>query len=99
MTTLPLPTPRPRFALGRLLATPAALAALADAGEFPERYLVRHLVGDWGDVNAHDQQANEDALMTGARLLSAYFTRRGVKLWVITEADRSVTTILLPEDY
>jgi hypothetical protein len=61
--------------------------------------LRRHISGDWGDVPAEDAQANEDALQTGARLLSAYTLSSGVKVWVITEADRSSTTIMLPEEY
>ena len=88
-----------RFTLGQTVATPGALAALTEAGHSACEFLRRHLSGDWGDVDAEDQQSNEDALLHGERLLSAYRTRKGVKLWVITEADRSVTTILLPSNY
>lgn len=88
-----------KFSLGRILITPGALAALEAAGQTPHGFLHRHVLGDWGDVDAHDRQANEGALRAGARLLSVYWTRREVKLWVITEADRQSTTILLPEEY
>ena len=65
----------------------------------PSTFLDRHARGDWGEVDVEDQQANQDALLHGERLLSAYRTSAGVRLWVITEADRSATTILLPEEY
>ena len=61
--------------------------------------LARHVAGDWGDLDAADRRANEDALAADARLLSAYVLPSGVRLWVITEADRSATTLLLPEEY
>ena len=88
-----------RFSLGQTMATPDALAALTESGHSPCEFLRRHISGDWGDVDAEDQQSNEDALLHGERLLSAYRTGNGTKLWVITEADRSVTTILLPSNY
>ena len=88
-----------RFPLGRLVATPGALAALVAAGEFPLTLLRRHVRGDWGEVNKEDRQANERALREGTRLLSAYRTALGQRLWIITEADRSSTCILLPEEY
>ena len=90
---------RPRFALGRCLATPGAVEAMNDAGQAPAFLLNRHLRCDWGDVDAEDRQANEDALLRGGRIFSVYHTRTRVKLWVITEADRSATTILLPDEY
>lgn len=65
----------------------------------PIEFVARHVRGDWGEVCEDDKQANEDALRDGDRLLSAYRTTRGVNLWIITEHDRSVTTILLPEEY
>jgi hypothetical protein len=61
--------------------------------------LQRHVTGDWGELCPEDIEANEQALLNGARLLSAYRSAKGVKFWIITEWDRSVTTILLPEDY
>ena len=94
--------PRPagaRFAPGRLLATPGALAALTDAGVNGAAYFARHLAGDWGELDAEDRAANERALLTGERLLSAYTLPTGVRLWLITDADRSATTALLPAEY
>lgn len=88
-----------RFPLGRTVATPGALAAIESAGQKPEEFLSRHANGDWGEVGPLDARANETALKDGSRLLSAYTTSDGVMLWIITEADRSVTTILLPEEY
>lgn len=88
-----------RFPLGRLLATPGALRALAEAGQSPEEFLARHRAGDWGDLDPEDRWLNEQALRRGWRLFSAYRTCRGARLWVITEGDRSATTLLLPEEY
>jgi hypothetical protein len=90
---------RPKFPVGRVLATPGALEALADAGQTPDFFLDRHVVGDWGEVDSDDWQANERALGAGLRLLSAYRTLRNERLWIITEADRSATTLLLPQEY
>ncbi|SEQ49845.1 hypothetical protein SAMN04488038_10786 [Solimonas aquatica] len=87
-----------RFALGAVVGTPAALDALARAGITPQQLLRRHARGDWGVIGAEDACLNEDALHTGARLLSAYPVGTG-RVWIITEADRSVTTLLLPEEY
>jgi hypothetical protein len=81
------------------VATPGALQALLAAGQSPGAFLERHLRGDWGLVSAADAQANDAALRDGDRLLSAYETSQGTRLWVITEHDRSVTTLLLPEEY
>ena len=89
----------PMFALGHLVATPGALAALADAKQVAGEFLRRHIVGDWGEVGADDQRANGNDLAHGGRLLSAYTLSTGVKVWIITEADRSSTCILLPEEY
>ena len=88
-----------KFPLGRVVATPDALEALQKAGQSPAFFLDRHAVGDWGSVCEEDKQANDEALVTGGRLLSAYQTLKGVRLWVITEADRSSTCVLLPENY
>jgi hypothetical protein len=88
-----------RFALGTLVATPGALEALEDSGQSPAEFLARHCSGDWGEVDQADAAENELSVEQGFRILSAYSTRRGVKLWIITEADRSATTILLPDEY
>jgi hypothetical protein len=82
-----------------VVATPGALAALEASGESLSDYLTRHLSGDWGDVDAEDARENELSLKRGWRLLSAYTLKSGTKIWVITEADRSSTCILLPEEY
>ena len=90
---------KPRFTLGRVVATPGALAAIEKAGQQPGDFLARHVSGDWGEVLPEDVKENEFSLKNGFRLLSAYRTRAGDRLWVITEADRSSTCILLPEEY
>ena len=89
----------PRFLLGWIIATPAALAALDKARKSPIHYLERHQQGDWGGLTPEDAQDNELSLLYGLRLLSAYILPTGVKIWIITERDRSATTILLPEEY
>jgi len=89
----------PLFALGTLVATPGALQALVEAGQTPLEFLGRHVLGDWGDLSFDDRRANEDSLRQSARIFSSYRTVTGTKLWVITEADRSSTCILLPEEY
>jgi hypothetical protein len=89
-----------RFQLGQVVATPGALEALERAGTTPLRLLGRHETGDWGDLSDDDIAENEFSLKEGFRLLSAYkLPVTGEKIWVITEADRSVTTLLLPEEY
>lgn len=88
-----------RFPLGALVLTPGAIDALTRSGETPTPMLMRHLTGDWGDISEGDKQANERALSDGDRLLSSYKTKLGEKLWVITEADRACTTLLLPDEY
>lgn len=90
---------RALFELGQVVATPGALQALEEASQIPEEFLLRHVSGDWGDLDEHDRRENELALEKGFRLFSAYQTSNGVRIWVITEWDRSVTTILLPEEY
>ncbi|CAG4925543.1 hypothetical protein [Paraburkholderia saeva] len=89
----------PRFPLGRPVITPSAQALLDEVDISGILLLARHIHGDWGDLSVEDQTANELALLTGRRLLSSYDLPGGGKVWIITEADRSVTTILLPEDY
>lgn len=88
-----------RFALGRLLATPNALAALVLADVSPIDLLKRHAAGDWGDVPLHDLRENEFAIEMGNRLMSSYMLLTKARVWVITEADRSATTLLLPDEY
>jgi hypothetical protein len=88
-----------RFPPGRIVATPGALEALEEAGESPGNLLKRHLIGDWGELDEHDRRENERSVADGCRLLSAYTLSNGTRLWVITEADRSATTILLPSEY
>jgi hypothetical protein len=87
------------FLLGDLVATPGALDALERNGIVPMRLVSRHMRGDWGDVPPDDAAANTDALRIGARLLSNYPLPDGARIWIITEADRSATTLLLPEEY
>lgn len=89
----------PRFPLGLVVATPGALRALEESAESPFDFLYRHASGDWGELDEEDRRENELSLREGFRLLSAYRLRSGEKLWIITEADRSVTTLLLPEEY
>ena len=90
---------RPAFELGQIVATPGALAALKKAGQQPGEFLTRHINRDWGDLDEEDRKENEYSLEHGFRLLSAHKTNAGDRLWIITEADRSVTTLLLPEEY
>jgi hypothetical protein len=90
----------PIVTLGQVVATPQALAALVAADVSPDSFLARHQRGDWGDVGNEDQNANDQALIEGARLLSVYTVPgSGQKIWVITEWDRSSTTLLLPSEY
>ena len=93
-----------KFSLGRIVSTPGALHALQDAGQSAGEFLARHVIGDWGDLDDEDKSLNDAALINGSRILSAYQTGKGDKLWVITEAVNEVglrysTTILKPEDY
>jgi hypothetical protein len=81
---------KPLFTLGRVVATPGALAAIEKSGQQPGDFLARHVSGDWGDVDAHDRKENQLSLEQGFRLMSVYtLSITGVKIWVITEADRS----------
>jgi hypothetical protein len=88
--------PIAKFRLGRIVATPNALSRLTN--EDILMGIQRHQAGDWGDVDNHDRQTNESALVEGGRLLSVYHAINGLRFWIITEADRSVTTVLLPQD-
>jgi len=87
------------FPLGRIVATPGALRALERANQSPAVFLARHAAGDWGELDPEDIRENEYSVAHGFRLLSAYTTAAGERLWIITEADRSSTTLLLPEEY
>ena len=94
-----------RFQLGQVVATPGALKALEQNKTSGLEFVQRHSIGDWGEVCAEDKQANDDALGSGARLLSAYTLPDSTKLWVITDAviddqgNRQATTLLLPDEY
>jgi hypothetical protein len=91
--------PHSTSSLGRVVATPGALRALEKAEQLPAEFLDRHVNGDWGNVTDADKQENEGAVEQGFRILSAYTTSAGDWIWVLTEADRSVTSILLPSEY
>ncbi len=113
-TNPPTPTPVPvkgKFSLGECMATPAALMKLSEVCADEDTFnievagvMARHVNGDWGDVDAHDRKANDEAIAHEgdpdlmSRVMSVYDIR-GVRVWVITEADRSATTLLLPENY
>lgn len=86
-----------KFPLGRIVATPNALSVIPN--DEIVSALGRHSRGDWGTLDAGDLKANDQALLYGGRLFSAYHTSQNIKFWIITEHDRSVTTVLLPEDY
>jgi hypothetical protein len=97
-------TARSKFQPGQIVATPGAIEAMRASGQNAQDFLSRHLRGDWGDLDDEDRKLNDEALTDGSRLLSAYATRKDVKLWVITEAVgddgmRLCTTILKPEEY
>ena len=92
-------TENTKVSLGRVVATPGALSALEEACESALGYLMRHASGDWGDVPPEDWEENEFSLTNDFRLLSSYTLRNETRIWIITEADRSITTILLPEEY
>jgi hypothetical protein len=90
---------RPRFQLGRIFATPAATEAINDANVPFISLLTRHVCGDWGDLAESDRQQNELSVDAGLRILSSYVLPNRQTVWLITEWDRSATTILLPGDY
>jgi hypothetical protein len=87
------------FDSGKIVSTPGALHALRLAKQSPADLLKRHVCGDWGTVDDHDQMENDKALREGGRILSSYSLPTDVVIWLITEADRSVTTFLLPSEY
>jgi hypothetical protein len=97
-------TTKAKFHPGQIVATPGALEALQNAGETPHEFLVRHLSGDWGDLDDEDHSLNDAAVIDGSRILSAYTTRKGERLWIITEAAddhgrRASSCLLLPSEY
>lgn len=87
------------FRLGRLVATSTALLLLSDSGQTPTHFLVRHARGDWGDLSEADKKENDRSVNQELRILSAYNTAKGDRIYLITEADRSATTILLADEY
>ena len=94
----------PKFRMGKVVATPGAIAALEEAGQSPWEFLTLHLAGNWGTVDAEDKAANDNALRDGSRILSAYRLNTGEKIWIITSAEdddghRESTTLLLPNEY
>ncbi|RST54064.1 type I restriction endonuclease subunit M [Variovorax sp. DXTD-1] len=119
LSTFLKPDSTPRFALGRVVATPGALALMHATNSNPFVLLAKHVTGDWGEIDPEDVITNEDALEHGLRVLSVYrlplqaAVEKGAapvqpsqeaddhdnRIWLITEADRSVTTLLLPEEY
>ena len=90
---------RPLFPLGRCCVTPGAVDALSDAATDAATLLHRHEIGDWGRLCEEDKRANDAAVRAGERVISSYVLTSAVEVWVITEADRSVTTVILPEEY
>ncbi len=91
--------PGPKFSLGQCVATPGALEAFEQTSENITAFIARHQSGDWGDVDEHARRENETSVINGFRILSAYRLSDGTKIWIITEADRSSTCVLLPEEY
>lgn len=89
----------PKFKLGRVVITRGCAARLDELGVWPGEFVARHASGDWGDIHPDDVGLNEQALEQGERLMSVYPLSDGGRVWVITEWDRSYTTLLLPEEY
>ncbi len=89
--------PQPKFLVGRIVATPNAINQIPS--DEIMNALARHIQGDWGALDTDDWDSNECALKNGGRLFSQYRSTQDIKFWITTEADRSVTTVLLPEDY
>jgi hypothetical protein len=89
----------PLFTLGRVVTTGCALQRLDANGIDSFELVIRHVTGDWGELSDEDQEANARAVLEGLRILSSYPMPDGTKVWVITEADRSLTTFLCPNDY
>ena len=91
--------PKALFSLGQIVGTPGALRALEEAGQHPLTLLARHVTGDWGELDEEDQAENDLSVEQGFRIVSAYTLETGTRVWIITEWDRSVTTLLLPSEY
>ncbi|MGA7917777.1 MAG: hypothetical protein WCA00_21255 [Candidatus Acidiferrales bacterium] len=96
---MPKITKQPLSGVGRLVATPGALAALEKTGQSPVEFLARHVAGDWEELPVEDQTENLLSVERGFRVLSSYRTLAEERIWVITEADRSLSTLLLPDEY
>ena len=90
---------KPRFELGQVVATQGAIDALEKVNQSATEFINRHVVLDAGELDEEDQRTNEDAVENGGRILSSYLLKDDTKLWIITEADRSATTLLLPSEY
>ena len=90
---------KPRFALGQVVATPGVLEALEATGQSPMEFIQQHVVLDPGELDEEEQQTNEEAVANSERILSSYLLKDRTKIWIITEADRSSTTILTPDEY
>ena len=90
---------KPLFPLGQVISTPAALKTMRATNVEPLSLLCRHIAGDWGNLDQHDKQLNDLAVKDGSRIFSAYHIGPKLRIWLITEADRSSTTVLLPDDY
>ena len=93
-----------KFSLGQILSTRGALEALQESGQTPHFFLSRHVRGDWGEVCQEDKDLNDQAVVDGSRILSAYRTLKNVRLWIVTEAEddqghRISSTILRPSEY
>ena len=94
-----------KFKLGQIVATQGALAALKESNQSALPFLLKHQTGDWGEVCEDDKKLNDEAVAHEGdadqqqRVLSAYKTSKNERIWIITEYDRSVTTILLPDEY
>jgi hypothetical protein len=89
----------PNFSLGDVVVTPAALEALQESDEEASFFLNQHALGNWGVVSSDDAALNDQALRDETRIFSAYLLQSGVRIWIISEADRSATTVFLPDQY
>jgi hypothetical protein len=98
-TTKANPTSLPRFPLGRVFMTPGAIDALEEAGQSPQEFISRHARLEQGELSDEDHKENLFSVDKNLRIFSAFKTTKGVKIWLISEADRSSTTLLLPEEY